>query len=71
MAKNPKMPKEVRSMLRQAKEQGFTWRFTANSHVQVRNSEGLVIASSGGTPSCSRSIMNFRAQMRRGGVTIE
>lgn len=71
MAKNPKMPKEVKAMLASAVEQGFTWRYTKGCHVQVRTAEGRVIASSGGTPSDARSILNFRGQMRRGGVTLE
>lgn len=66
----PKMPKEVKLLLVEAEEQGFTWRFTKRCHVQVLNEEGRVVAGSGGTPGDRRSLLNFRAALRRAGVNI-
>ncbi len=66
-----KMPKDVKVMLKLAVNQGFSWRMTRGCHIQVRNAEGRVIAGSAGTPSDHRAIKNFRAELRRGGVTIE
>ncbi len=71
MPRNPKMPKEVKALLATAEEQGFTWHFTKNCHVQVRNAAGLAVAGNGGTPSDYRAIKNFRAQLRRAGVVLE
>ncbi len=60
--------KEVEALLRAAVEQGFTWRRTAKNHIQVRATGGQIIAIGSGTPSDGRSIKNFRADLKRGGV---
>jgi len=65
-----KAPKEIRAWLKAAESQGFEVRYTKGSHIQVRNPSGRVIAGSGSTPSEYRAIKNFRAQLRRGGVTL-
>lgn len=65
-----KVPKDLKVLLRQVEGLGFTVTYTKKCHVQVRDAEGRVVAGTGGTPSDIRAIKNFRAQLRRGGVSV-
>ena len=61
--------KEVMALLRIAEEQGCTWDTTGKGHYRVRAADRRVIALTAGTPSDRRGLKNFRADLRRGGVT--
>lgn len=65
------IPKEYKKMLKVAEKQGFSWGMTKGCHVQVRDPEGRVVAGTGGTPGDKRAMLNFRAELRRGGVVIQ
>ena len=65
-----KCGKDHKILMEIAEDQGFTIRTTGKSHFQVRNAEGRVIAVCPGTASDHRSILNFRSDLRRGGVVL-
>ena len=66
-----KVGKDHRRLMDLAEAQGYTIKVTAKSHFQIRDPEGRIIAYTGGTTSDKRSLVKFRADLRRGGVITE
>jgi len=64
-----RMCKETKKIIDICVAQGLVHRVTQNCHHQVRNAEGRVLAGMSGTASDFRAVKNFRAQLKRAGVT--
>lgn len=64
------MNKDMKKLLHEVERQGFTWEYTKNSHIRIRNAAGQTVTVTGGTASDPRSILNFKAALRRAGIVI-
>lgn len=62
------MNKEVWQLVKAAERAGIKVTRTRKGHFKFHTPQGPVIAPS--TPSCSRSIANTRASLRRHGVAV-
>lgn len=62
------MNKDMRNLVKEAERLGVEVTFTRKSHLRFATPQGAVIAPS--TPSCPRSILNTRADLKRHGVPL-
>lgn len=61
------LPRDVKSLIRLAKEQGWEYSRTSGGHHRLISPEGFVVTQSG-TPSDANALWNFRADLKRGGL---
>ncbi len=64
------MHKDLKKLLKDLEEQGATITTTTKGHLQVRDANNRIVAVTGSTPSDHRSLLNFKAQLRRAGYIV-
>jgi predicted RNA binding protein YcfA (HicA-like mRNA interferase family) len=61
--------KELKEIVREAENQGWTVKVTKKGHLMFYAPDGKNIVTSGGTPSDHRSLNNLVAKLRQYGFT--
>lgn len=63
--------KDLGDLLDLARQAGWVVKYLKGAgHWQLKSPDGKTIIHTGSTPSDPRSVSNFRAQLRRGGLEI-
>lgn len=62
--------KDLRKILGQLEEQGWTIVKTAGRHLRCLSPDGVTAVITGSTPSDARSNQNFKSQLRRAGAVV-
>lgn len=56
-------PKELRKIIREAEELGWTFQRTKASHIKAKHADGVRMVFISGTPSDYRALMNIKKDL--------
>lgn len=65
---NTELPRDLESLLRVIKLNGWRIDYSRRGHIRIYDSKGHHAATTSGTPSDYRAVKNFRADLKRAGL---